>query len=155
MDVFTECHRINDLIFQRNDADARNGVIKLLDYHEKEDIPYSPLLNHLIRQTGLYPYLDVDTSNWQDRFVYESFKIDVGGHTPVTLHREQSSILKKLIEGKNLAVSAPTSFGKSFIVDSFISINRPTNVVIIVPTIALTDETRRRIQKSFLMNTRL
>lgn len=149
MDVFTECHRINDLIFQRNDADARNGVIKLLDYHEKEDIPYSPLLNHLIRQTGLYPYLDVDTSNWQDRFVYESFKIDVGGHTPVTLHREQSSILKKLIEGKNLAVSAPTSFGKSFIVDSFISINRPTNVVIIVPTIALTDETRRRIQKKF------
>src|SRR5690606_10289485 len=50
---------------------------------------------------------------------------------------------------RNIAVSAPTSFGKSFIVDSFISIKKPTNVVIIVPTIALTDETRRRLHRKF------
>jgi len=57
--------------------------------------------------------------------------------------------LKKLLDGKNLAISAPTSFGKSFVIDSFISIKKPSNILIIVPTIALTDEVRRRIYKKF------
>ena len=46
-------------------------------------------------------------------------------------------------------MSAPTSFGKSFVIDSFISIKRPANVVILVPTIALADETRRRLHRKF------
>ncbi|HHQ4468457.1 TPA: DEAD/DEAH box helicase [Aeromonas veronii] len=149
MDIFTSCHRINDLINSGSENNAREELIKLLDYHEREGISYSPLLNSLIRQVGLYPYLQTETSGWQDQFVYESFKTNVGPDTKLTLHREQSSVLKKLLEGQNLAVSAPTSFGKSFIIDAFISIKRPKNVVIIVPTIALTDETRRRLQKKF------
>lgn len=149
MEVFSECQRINEFIAIKEEAKARDDLIKLLDYHEREKLSYSPLLNNLIRQVGLYPYLEVDSSSWQDRFAYESFKADVGDSKPVTLHKEQSSILKKLIEGKNLAVSAPTSFGKSFIIDAFISIKRPKNIVIIVPTIALTDETRRRLQRKF------
>lgn len=149
MEVFSECQKINEFIAIKEESKARDDLIKLLDYHEREKLSYSPLLNNLIRQVGLYPYLDVDTSSWQDRFAYESFKADVGESKPVTLHKEQSSILKKLIEGKNLAVSAPTSFGKSFIIDAFISIKRPKNIVIIVPTIALTDETRRRLQRKF------
>ena len=48
-----------------------------------------------------------------------------------------------------MAVSAPTSFGKSFIIDAFIAIKKPNIVVIIVPTIALADETRRRLQCKF------
>ncbi len=149
LDIFTSCHRINDLINSGSENNAREELIKLLDYHEREGISYSPLLNSLIRQVGLYPYLQTETSGWQDQFVYESFKTNVGPDTKLTLHREQSSVLKKLLEGQNLAVSAPTSFGKSFIIDAFISIKRPKNVVIIVPTIALTDETRRRLQKKF------
>lgn len=149
MEVFSECQKINDFMVLNEEAKARECLIKLLDYHEKERVLYSPLLNNIIRQVGLYPYLDVETSSWQDRFAYESFKADVGDSKQVTLHKEQSSILKKLIEGRSLAVSAPTSFGKSFIIDAFISITRPKNIVIIVPTIALTDETRRRLQKKF------
>ncbi len=149
MDIFTSCHKINDLITSGSENNAREELIKLLDYHEREGISYSPLLNSLIRQVGLYPYLQTETSSWQDQFVYESFKTNVGPDTKLTLHREQSSVLKRLLEGQNLAVSAPTSFGKSFIIDAFISIKRPKNVVIIVPTIALTDETRRRLQKKF------
>ncbi len=149
MEVFSECQKINDYIAINEEAKARDELIKLLDYHEREKMPYNPLLNNLIRQVGLYPYLEVETSNWQDRFAYESFKTDVGDSSQITLHREQSSILKNLVEGKSLAVSAPTSFGKSFIIDAFISIKKPKNIVIIVPTIALTDETRRRLQKKF------
>jgi len=57
--------------------------------------------------------------------------------------------LKHLLDGDHLAVSAPTSFGKSLIIDAYIAIKKPKNVLILVPTIALTDETRRRLSKKF------
>lgn len=148
MDIFDSCHKINDHLILNEETEARNELIKLLDFHKRNEIEYSPLVNHLIRETGLYPYLNADTANWDDRFVYEIFKVDIGGKQS-TLHREQSSLLKRLVNGENIAVSAPTSFGKSFVIDAFISITNPVNVVIIVPTIALTDETRRRLYKKF------
>lgn len=125
MEIFETCHKINDLLILNNEIEARNELIKLLDFHKKKQIPYSHLINHLIRESGLYPYLDLETSSWQDRFVYEIFKVNVGETEELTLHREQSALLKKLLAGTNLAVSAPTSFGKSFIIDAFISIKKP------------------------------
>lgn len=148
-EIFKSCVNVNELLIQKRDNEARDELIKILDYHEQKELKYSELVNHLIRETGLYPYLDVETANWQDRFVYEVFKVDTGGNEELTLHREQSTLLKKLIDGESIAVSAPTSFGKSFVIDAYISIKKPSNVVIIVPTIALTDETRRRLYKKF------
>ena len=147
--VFDTCQNINSLLTDSQDNNAREELIKLLDYHSTNDISYSPLINHLIRETGLFPYLNEETSNWEERYIYEVFKVDVGGKENVTLHREQSSLLRKLLEGRSIAVSAPTSFGKSFVIDAFIKIKKPKNVMIIVPTIALTDETRRRLYKKF------
>lgn len=148
MDIFDTCREINNLVYA-NEKKARDKLIQLLDYCKNNNIKYNPLINNLIRQLGLYPYLDIKTSSWQDGFVYEAFKIDVGDECPKTLHKEQSSVLKSLISGNNLAIIAPTSFGKSFIIDAFISIKQPKNIAIIVPTIALTDETRRRLNKKF------
>lgn len=147
--VFEHCQTINSLLIADKDNDARQELIKLLDYHKTNNIEYTPLVNHLIRETGLFPYLEPETSNWEERFVYDAFKVDVGENEPLTLHREQSLLLKQLLDGKNIAVSAPTSFGKSFVIDAFIKIKKPKNVLIIVPTIALTDETRRRLFKKF------
>ncbi len=149
MDIFDTCSSINSAILARRDDQARNELIKLLDYHSEEKIEYSPLVNHLIRQTGLYPYINPETASWDDRYIYELFKVDVGLELPVTLHREQSFLLRKLVQGESLAISAPTSFGKSFVIDAFIKLSSPKNVVIIVPTIALTDETRRRLFPKF------
>ncbi len=149
MDIFETCQSINNAIIAKREDQARNDLIKLLDYHSTTNTEYSPLVNHLIRQTGLYPYINPSTAAWQDRYVYELFKVDIGSDELVTLHREQSFLLKKLIQGESLAISAPTSFGKSFVIDAFIKINKPRNVVIVVPTIALTDETRRRLYSKF------
>lgn len=147
--VFDRCHTINGLLINNQENEARQELIKLLDYHNTNQLEYNPLVNHLIRETGLFPYLDLETSNWEERFIYNAFKVDVGEENPLTLHREQSFLLKNLLEGKNIAVSAPTSFGKSFVIDAYIKIKKPNNVLIIVPTLALTDETRRRLYKKF------
>lgn len=147
--IFDSCQNINSLLESGNDNAAREELIKLLDYHYTEKVVYTPIINHFIRKTGLFPYLNAETSDWAERYIYDVFKVDVGEEKPVTLHREQSFLLKKLLRGENIAVSAPTSFGKSFVIDAFIKIKKPKNVVIIVPTIALTDETRRRLYKKF------
>lgn len=149
MEIFDECTVINELLQANEGTKARNHLIRLLDLHAREGISYSPLVNHLIRESGLFPYLDPDTSSWQDRFIFESFKVDIGQATTVTLHSEQSLVLKHLLDGDNLAISAPTSFGKSLIIDAYIAIKKPKNILILVPTIALTDETRRRLSKKF------
>jgi RAD3-like DEAD/DEAH box helicase len=149
MDVFAQCHKVNDLLLEGNEAEARNEVILLLENLREDGLEYSPLVNRLIRDVGLFPYLNPTTASWQERYIHEVFKVDVGDDEPITLHREQSRLLNALLADKSIAVSAPTSFGKSFVIDSFVSIRRPTNVVILVPTIALADETRRRLQKKF------
>jgi len=149
MDVFAKCSEINDLLEERKESAARDLLITVLDYHLKKKLVYSECLNHLIRETGLYPYLHVATSSWQERFVFEAFKVNSGETESLTLHREQSDVLRRLLQGESIAVSAPTSFGKTFIIDAFIAITQPNNVMIIVPTIALMDEVRRRLQRKF------
>lgn len=147
--VFKKCGEVNDSLLQGDEHKARNLLICLLGYMDEHKVPYNPLVNALIREVGLFPYMDETTSDWNDAFAYNLFKVDVGLNEEKAMHREQYRLLSALLEGKNIAVSAPTSFGKSFVIDAFISIKKPSNVMIIVPTIALTDETRRRIYKKF------
>ena len=148
-EIFEECAQINTLIENSKKAEARSMVINLLDKLQRDGNEYTPLVNHLIREVGLFPYIDPKTALWEDQVVVEVFKANVGDKDPVTLHSAQSHVLKRLLLGDNIAVSAPTSFGKSFIVDAFIAIRHPENVVMIVPTIALADEARRRIEHKF------
>lgn len=146
--IFEQCQTINTLLNNDKEEVARECVIKLLDFHNKHNIEYSELVNHLIREVGLFPYMK-DSLCWEDELVCDLFKANVGEKEEKILHRAQSKLLKKLLTGENIAVSAPTSFGKSFVIDAFIAIKKPKNVVIIVPTIALMDETRRRLFRKF------
>lgn len=147
--IFEKCGEVNALLLDGKEVEARNLLIQLLDFLSAHKLPYNSLINTLIREVGLYPYMEVITSSWQDSFAYNLFKVDVGLEEEKALHREQYHLLQALLDGENVAVSAPTSFGKSFVIDAFIKIKKPNNVMILVPTIALTDETRRRLYKKF------
>jgi len=148
MDIFESCQSINDLLSDGSPHEARNQLIQLLDEIKEESRSYPQYLNKLIREAGLYPYIDTSTASWQEQFIHNAFSVNIGTEK-ATLHREQSTVLAKLLDGRDIAVSAPTSFGKSFIIDAFITIKDPKTVVILVPTIALMDETRRRLYKKF------
>lgn len=148
-EIFERCKIINNLLNDDNRTKARSEVINLLNDLHGDKSSYTPFLNHLIREVGLFPYMGIEHADWQDRFVYEAFKSNVGEQDNRVLHIEQSQVLKQLLKGDSIAVSAPTSFGKSFIVDAFIAIKRPKVVVLIVPTVALADESRRRLQRKF------
>lgn len=51
------------------------------------------------------------------------------------------------MRGDNIVISAPTSFGKSLIIDAIVATKKHKNIAVIVPTIALIDETRKRLSK--------
>ena len=57
--------------------------------------------------------------------------------------------LNALLAGRNLILSAPTSFGKSLLVDALLATNRYKRIAIVLPTIALLDEFRRRFRDRF------
>ena len=65
----------------------------------------------------------------------------------VVFHRVQARVYGHLLNGENVVLSAPTSFGKSLIIDAIVASGKFDNVVVVVPTIALIDETRRRLSR--------
>ena len=158
-DLFDECKKINSLFNEGNDNKGREELINLLDFIQSNniDLKEEPISNtqffcHLIRKSGIYPYLEkyIETAIFEDKLAYSLFNLNINNED-IILHREQSRVLKLLLKGENIVLSAPTSFGKSYIIDALISIKKSEmdNILIIVPTIALLDETRRRIYSKF------
>lgn len=65
------------------------------------------------------------------------------------LHSQQAEVLKILMDGNNLLLSAPTSFGKTFIALEYMKRKSFSNVVFVVPTLALMNELSVKIRKNF------
>lgn len=110
--------------------------------------PASPIIDGLVRERGLFPYLQGVTLGAADQLAVEMHRpLDFGEET--VFHRVQARVYHLLLNGQNVALSAPTSFGKSLIVDAVIAQEQHAKIAVIVPTIALIDETRRRLFKRF------
>lgn len=106
-----------------------------------------PLLDSLVREVGLFPYLNRELLSTADRIAYDYHCPENMERWGVVFHRPQARVYRELMDGKNVILSAPTSFGKSLIVDAIIASQVFSDVLVIVPTIALIDETRRRLAK--------
>ena len=129
-------------------AEGRNLLIQMLD---KRDVlhPYSEIVDSLVEKAGLYPYVEnQDTLSSKERINYE-FHRPWGMDPAIVFHRKQFEVYQELLSGENVILSAPTSFGKSLLIDAMIATGRFKTVIIIVPTIALIDETRRRLTNKF------
>lgn len=67
----------------------------------------------------------------------------------VVMHPQQIECLNYLLKGENLLISAPTSFGKTFVALEYISRKKCNNIVFVVPTLALMNELFSKIRKNF------
>ncbi len=108
---------------------------------------YREVFSALARAVGLWNYIDKEAADEHDAILAEAVTVDeLDG---ITLHREQIAALNALLAGRNLVLSAPTSFGKSILIDALLASGRYRRVAIVLPTIALLDEFRRRIERRF------
>ncbi len=122
---------------------AHEMVLRALEQREHFG-PYQQVLASLVRSVGLFPYLEPDELSLRDAIAYE-FHRPLNMGKDFVFHREQAEIYQRLLDGDSVILSAPTSFGKSKIIDALIATGRFRNLVIVVPTLALIDETRRRL----------
>jgi len=129
----------------KNQVVGQEFLLRLLarikDFHGFENA-----ISGLIRQVGLFPYMDEENLSFKDAIAYEVHR-PMGFSEDIVFHHAQAEVYYALLRGENIVLSAPTSFGKSLIIDSVIASLRHRNIVIIVPTIALIDETRKRLSK--------
>lgn len=108
---------------------------------------FAELISSLARSTGLWNYINTECANFDDALVAEAVTApELGG---ITFHREQVHALNALLTGKNLILSAPTSFGKSLLIDALLATDNYKRVAVVLPTIALLDEFRRRFRDRF------
>ena len=67
----------------------------------------------------------------------------------ISLHPDQYRALKLLESNQGLILSAPTSFGKTYVVFEYIARALPQTVFLVVPTLALIDEYKRKIIRKY------
>lgn len=127
---------------------VRDALIRALE-RRSELNGYSAMLDSMAVAAGLYPYATSANLGIRDALEYEAHRPIGLEDAGIILHRTQKLVYDFLLNGESVILSAPTSFGKSLIVDAVLASGRVTNAAIVVPTIALIDETRRRISARF------
>ena len=142
LNKFVLLKEITDIVSTGNSV-AQDFVLRIFArIDEFED--YHDIVVELVKQVGLYPYLKKDENlSFKDLLAIEMHRVD--GMDGVVFHSSQTVVYNHIMDGKNVILSAPTSYGKSLIVDSIIASGKYANIVIIVPSIALIDETRKRL----------
>ena len=85
-----------------------------------------------------------------DSLIYNAFSQSILDNS-ISMHPEQVHIIDEINKHDAIIVSAPTSFGKTFCVFEYMARNKPQNIVLIVPTLALVDEYMKRIIKKYTL----
>ena len=130
---------------KENENQGRDLVIRVKDVWSKIPENTKPIWNQLTESAGLYPYVDPDQLSKSATLRYEYHKSPFLQN--VYLHEEQLSLSVELQSKRSVVVSAPTSFGKSLLIEELIASKIYKQIVIIQPTLALLDETRKKLLK--------
>lgn len=127
--------------------EGRDRLIRFLDSYPAT-APGQPIVDSLCIHFGLYPYLSPNRAllSTAEALAYEFHRPAVElRDEEFVFHADQATIFYRLLDGESIILSAPTSFGKSVILDALVASGKWDNVVVIVPTVALIDEVRRRL----------
>lgn len=132
--------------------DGRKIIIHILDrqldYPDFIPQETKEIWTDLIESAGFYPYLKKENLSISSNAAsirqeyHRSNNID-----NIYFHEEQKFLSSILEANKNLILSAPTSFGKSLLIEDIVASKRFKNIVVIQPTLALLDETRKKLRK--------
>lgn len=133
-------------------TDARKFLINVLENWDQVNDDAKSIWLDLIERAGFYPYyidkiesIENYNQSLQSSVRSAFFKSDfLNG---IYFHEQQKEIERAVSLKKNVAVSAPTSFGKSLLIEEFVARKQYNNILIIQPTLALIDETRKNMSK--------
>ena len=123
-------------------ADVRRIAIHILNSWENIPEETYPIWTDIMETIGFYPYIEKNKKTMTIQSLSDGIrqKSHLSEYLPLTyLHREQKILSEMLLSKKNIIASAPTSFGKSLLIEEIVSSGKYNNIVIIQPTLALLD----------------
>lgn len=144
--VFPVIKSITANLHDMNNPYLQEVILRAIEQKAKFE-QYGSIIDDFAREIGLFPYLDPEKLNLADKIAYEFHRPDGLGQNNIVFHRVQARVYFEILDGKNVILSAPTSFGKSLVIDTVIATERFKNIAIVLPTIALIDETRKRLSR--------
>jgi hypothetical protein len=146
---FLYAQKCSSLLYT-NEEIGRKFIINILNNWSKLHPASYEIWTDLIESAGFYPYLE----KYKTQFTFNNLSAQIRKELHISenldnkyFHDDQFELLKLLNSDKNIIVSAPTSFGKSLLIEEVVASKKYMNIVIIQPTLALLDETRRKLLK--------
>lgn len=149
-DIACQCAKLLTSDRSEDQRNARRIAIHVLDNWEKICKDTYDLWLDIIESLGFYPYVEEKSNDYLSASLADKIrkKYYLSNFLNNTyLHKEQKKLSEFILSGKNVIASAPTSFGKSLLIEEIVATNKYKNIVIIQPTLALLDETRLKMQK--------
>lgn len=130
-----------------SERSVQDLIIRCLENRE-EFKEYGHVLDYLLEARGLFPYKKFD-DNFKDKItesIVTSPLTNEGGGSKL-FHIKQFDVYQLLMKRKSVILSAPTSFGKTLLVEALIATRTLSNIVIVVPTLSLIDELKKKFHK--------
>lgn len=138
------------LLSENEEVFARKIAIRILNNWNRMDSNLYPIWSEMIESLGFYPYLNGREQGLKNNSLDDDMRqcYHESAYLPhTTLHSDQKRISDLIFSGKNVVLSAPTSYGKSLLIEEIVASKKYRNIVIIQPTLALLDETRIKLSK--------
>ncbi|BDH84658.1 DEAD/DEAH box helicase [Lactococcus lactis] len=153
---FLDVLRFADILSRSDSQEARNISLKIIgllyeDEIFRNDKSFKLFAASVLMKLGNFPSLNIiggveqidDEEVVREKIVKEVMQEAPNGHKIFT--DAQYQIFEKLKDSNNYSFSGPTSFGKSFVMESFIehiikTRNSSDNIAILVPTRALINQ---------------
>lgn len=130
-----------------NEKKGRDLVIRMKDAMRMNRVPVQThhMWNELLVAAGLFPYAITEDLTLGAGIQHEYHRSD--NLEGIYFHEQQAKICNDLLNGRSVILSAPTSYGKSLLIEEVVAAGIYDNIVIIQPTLALLDETRKKLRK--------
>ena len=161
---YTDLLRFADILCRSKSAEGRNKsykIISLLFDQYSSDPHFQAFADTVLTKLGIFPTLHLiyqnksyysNTEIFLERSVKEIFQMSPFEGKVFT--DAQYLLFEKMKNSKHFSFSGPTSFGKSFIIESFISYiitegNSSDNIAVLVPTRALINQVSRKLKSEF------
>ncbi|MGG3640026.1 DEAD/DEAH box helicase [Bacillus gobiensis] len=158
---YTDLLRFSDILCRSDSTEARNlsyKIISLLYNFYSEDKFFKMQASTVLVKLGNFPSLKIAIGN--DEFNLDEIKAEsiikeiyqIAPDSENIFTDAQYKVFEELKDSNHFSFSGPTSFGKSFIIESFIKYlikerNASDNIVILVPTRALINQVKNKLKK--------
>jgi hypothetical protein len=128
--------------------EGRDILLRLLDKRSTLPSQVKPILSDFLDKLGYFPYLSFENQEEVSTRVLLHYEFYRSENIPkIIMHQKQAEVYDSISCSQSIILSAPTSFGKSLLIEEIVASMQYNNIVIILPTLALIDEVRMKLMK--------